>query len=1105
MEFGILGPLAVWKDGDELALGPAKQRAVLAVLLLRANEVVPTAKVVEELWGEQPPLRAAKTVQVFISQLRKILGEGVVETRGAGYVLRAEAGTVDSERFERLLGRGGSLLSSGAAAEAAAVLRDALAVWRGPALADLQDESFALHEIARLEQLRLVALTQQHEAELALGRHTEVVPELETLVREHPLREGLRRLLILALYRSGRQAEALAAYHDARARLVDELGLDPSPSLRRLEKAILLQDPSLDLPAPTRSTDDLPVGTVTFLFTDIEGSTEQLARLGTARYSELLEEHRRLLRAASAQARGHEIGTQGDAFFAVFPSATGAVQAAAQAQRELAATPLQARMGIHTGEPLLLPTGYVGLDIHRASRICSAGHGGQVLISQPTRELVEAELPAGVTLRDLGEHRLKDLTRPQRLTQLVIEGLRNDFPRLRTLENRPTNLPIQTTPLIGRKAELAIIEEQLRSNEVRLLTLTGPGGAGKTRLGVQVAAELLDDFPHGVFFVALAPILDPDLVLPTVAQTLGIADTGAASLVDLIVAHLRHRRLLLVVDNFEHLLEAAPPLADLLTAAPDLKILVTSRIPLHISAEHEFAVTPLGLPDPMHPPDPSSVAQYDAVALFIERARAVKHDFEVTSANAPAIAEICVRLDGLPLAIELAAARVKLLSPPALLARLERSFDVLTAGPRDKPARQQTVRATIDWSFQLLVPEEQALFAHLAVFQGGCTLAAAEAVCGPEELLARLAALIDANVLRQEEQPDGEPRFEMLETIRSFALERLQEAGDRDEIRRRHAEYFLFVAEQIEPNWREGDFDPLTLELDHANFRTALKTFADLNDRESAVRLMVGLTIFWTSRGHLRDFAHWTDIGVQWADDLPLGLQARVWDSASITWRWRRDLMRAAEFALKALETTRRAGERNDEAWALRQLGVIAHLGGNLDEARSRYDEAARLFRQLDEPQGIRIVTHDQGVLAIERGDFAAAHALLEDALAQARELGTKTYVSVNSLISGFSHSTSVATTTQYHSSSKASKAPWNSERARTSRSRCAASPPQPRSKGPWSRQRGCSAPPRALNATPDGRRWTATSEMRSNTAQRSSSIGSMSPTSQPPGRRAER
>ncbi|MBI3326484.1 MAG: adenylate/guanylate cyclase domain-containing protein, partial [Nitrospinae bacterium] len=459
---------------------------------------------------------------------------------------------------------------------------------------------------------------------------------------------------------------------------------------------------------------ELPTGTVTFLFSDIEGSTRLLQHLGD-RYTGVLAEYRRLLRAAFQAAGGHEIDTAGDGFFVVFHRATDAVAAAVAAQRAIAAhpwpegAPVRVRMGLHTGEPTLAVGGYVGLDVHRAARICAAGHGGQVLLSQTTRALAQHDLAEGMSLRDVGEHRLKDLQRPEHLFQLVTLDLPADFPPLKTLDSRPNNLPAQPTSLIGRAREGVAARGLLQRKDVRLLTLTGPGGTGKTRLGLQVAADMLDDFADGVFFVSLAPISDPALVTSSIAQTLGLRESEGRPLHERLKDDLRDKQMLLLLDNFEQVVSAAPLVAELLAGCSQLKMLVTSRVGLHLSGEHEFPVAPLALPDPKRLPAVEALSQYAAVELFIQRALAVKPDFGVTNENAPAVAEICVRLDGLPLAIELAAARIKLLPPKALLARLGSRLQLLRGGPRDVPDRHQTLRRAIAWSYDLLDADEQAL------------------------------------------------------------------------------------------------------------------------------------------------------------------------------------------------------------------------------------------------------------------------------------------------------------------------------------------------------------------------------------------------------------
>jgi predicted ATPase/class 3 adenylate cyclase len=579
----------------------------------------------------------------------------------------------------------------------------------------------------------------------------------------------------------------------------------------------------------------LPTGTVTFLFTDIEGSTRLLQRLGE-RYPDVVMAHRTLLRAVFQRWQGYEIDTAGDGFFVAFARALPAMAAAAAAQRALAvhlwpeAGPLRVRIGVHTGEPFLAASGYVGLDVHRAARICAAGHGGQILLSRTTHSLIAHELPPDLTLKDLGEHRLKDLQRPEHLFQLVLADGPDDFPPLRTLENRPNNLPAQVTSFIGRQREGSALRDGLLRPDVRLLTLTGPGGTGKTRLALHVAADLVDDFEHGVFFVSLAPISDPALVTSAIAQTQGLWETGGRSLLAHLKSALRDKRMLLVLDNFEQVVSAAPVVADLLAACPYLKILVTSRVVLRLNGEQEFAVPPLALPDFRQPPDMAALSHYAALELFMHRALAVKPDFAATQENAAAIADICVQLDGLPLAIELAAARTKILPPQAMRLRLGRRLDLLKGGARDLPARHQTLRQAIAWSYDLLDDAEKALFRRLAVFVGGGTLEMLEKVCNVTgdlevDVLDGVAALVDESLVRQEEQANGEPRFRMLETIREYAWECLETSPEVEVVRQAHASCYSALAEAAEAQMT-GPQQAIwlnRLESEHGNLRAALR------------------------------------------------------------------------------------------------------------------------------------------------------------------------------------------------------------------------------------------------------------------------------------------
>ena len=549
---------------------------------------------------------------------------------------------------------------------------------------------------------------------------------------------------------------------------------------------------------------ELPTGTITFLFSDIEGST-RLAQALDAAWPPLLERHQEIARAVWSAHGGIEVGTDGDSFFVVFSMASQAVTAAADVQRALASEPwpagseIRIRIGMHTGAGLLSGGTYVGLDVHRAARVSAAGNGGQVLLTDATHALLGGSLPPDTSLKDHGEHKLKDLSRAERIWELSIDGLRTDLPPLRTLNAIPNNLPTQLTSFLGRQRELA--EAQRLLTEGRLLTLTGPGGTGKTRLSLQIAADSTDRFPDGVYYVPLGQIAMPELVIPTIAQALGVVDPGSRPL-DRLVEQIGEKCVLLVLDNFEQVIDAAAQVNELLARAPKISVLITSRSPLRVYGEREYPVPPLGVPDPKHLPSLAGLSQFESVALFIERAMAVRPDFTVNSGNAPAVAEICARLDGLPLAIELAAARIRLLSPQAIMDRLGDRMGLLSSGARDLPERQQTLRGAIAWSHDLLDEVDRRVFARISVFAGGATLDAAQMVLfdagEPGDALDAIGSLVDKSLIRQETQADGEPRFRMLETIREFALEQLVARGEEEALRERHAACVLGGARQLE-------------------------------------------------------------------------------------------------------------------------------------------------------------------------------------------------------------------------------------------------------------------------------------------------------------------
>ncbi|MDQ2909884.1 MAG: adenylate/guanylate cyclase domain-containing protein, partial [Actinomycetota bacterium] len=649
---------------------------------------------------------------------------------------------------------------------------------------------------------------------------------------------------------------------------------------------------------------ELPSGTVTFLFTDIEGSTALLHELGASGYAESLDSHRRALRDAFAAHGGVEVDTQGDAFFVAFPDAEEALQAAREAQQALAAGSVRVRIGLHTGEPLLTDEGYVGVDVHKAARICSAGHGGQILVSERTKLVVEDG-----ELRPLGTHRLKDLTAPEPLYQ-VGEA---QFPPLKSLNQ--SNLPVQPTPFVGREKELGEVLGLLRLGNGRVLTLTGPGGSGKTRLAVQAAAEVVEEQEHGVWWVGLQAVQDAELVLPAIGSTVGAKGDLAE--------HIGNRRMLLVLDNLEQVVEVAPALGALLSSCPKLTLLVTSREPLHLAAEQEYPVPPF--------------VEEEAVGFFFSRARAVRPEFE----DDGSVRTICRRLDYLPLALELAAARVKALSPAQILERLEQRLPLLTGGSRDAPERQRTLRATIEWSHDLLSVEEQQRFRRLSVFAGGCTLAAAEDVAGAG--VDSLQALVDKSLLRFDEE-----RYTMLETIREYARERLEESGEAGDVQRSHAAFFLALAESANMS-AEGDYGRRydILPPDQDNLRAAIDWLAAAGEVELALRFAIALENFWVIVDPFEGMRRF---------------EALLAEGGAP------DMVRAR---------------------ALRCYAGSSFLAGKFEQAQRANEESLALFREANDERGIAELLHRIGINTLILGERERAQELLEESLALFRRLGS--------------------------------------------------------------------------------------------------------------------
>jgi predicted ATPase/class 3 adenylate cyclase len=741
---------------------------------------------------------------------------------------------------------------------------------------------------------------------------------------------------------------------------------------------------------------DRPSGTVTLLFTDIEGSTRLLQRLGPAAYAQVLGEHHRIVRAALAANRGVEIKTEGDSFFAVFGRASDAITAVVEVQRHLATqhwpaeSVVAVRMGVHTGDVGMVGGEYVGIDIHRAARIAAAAHGGQVLLSATTRAVVEDALPVGVTTLDLGEHRLRDFDQPVHVFQLVIDGLRARFPPLHALATRFDLLPAETTTFVGRERELARARELLAGT--RLLTLTGPGGTGKTRLAQRLTREITAEFDDGVAFVQLAAISSPELVAPTIRQALGFGEELDRAPVETLVGRLAQSDALIVLDNFEQLLPAAGTVSALLDGTERLKFVVTSRSVLHITGEQEYSVPPLAVPTTADEADVASLSSSESVALFVQRARAVRPDFELSEANAGAIVQICRRLDGLPLAIELAASRVKLLPPAALLARLANSLDLLQATAADRTDRQRTLRGAIGWSYELLNDDERALFRRLGIFVGGWRLDDAEGIVAASGgssggVLEGLGSLIDQSLVRQVDAAD-EARYTMLETIREYAVEQLEAHAELARAASDHADRFAALAAEAEPSLTTGREWLDRLEPDQANIRVALAWLAD-HDLERALAMAGSLWRFWHRRGHLREGTSLlSDLLAQPAVAGPTLQRAKALIGLAGLVYWQTDYSAARSHYEEALEIAQSLADRPLEVEVLYSLGYVQAIEADWDRAMSSFGDAEAIYRQLSADLSATWALMGRGMVLSLRGDNLAALPIVAEAADRFRAAG---------------------------------------------------------------------------------------------------------------------
>jgi predicted ATPase/DNA-binding SARP family transcriptional activator len=955
LDIRLLGPLSVAVDGRDVAIGSPKQRVVLAMLALSRRVTVDAFA--DELWRETPPASVAPTVQTLVSRLRKALDEAgadlVIRSEAGAYALEVDPDCLDVHRFHQQVADGRRALAGGRPDTAADHLRRALAVWRGRALEDFADREFARLASSRLDEARVAAGEDLSEAELAAGRPSAALDVLAPLIAAHPFRERLRAQQMTALYRLGRQADALAAYQELRRVLAEELGLDPTPALQTLERQILLQSPTLEhhppVPPSETAPEPAPEGTLAFLFTDIEASTGRWEG-GRAAMSVDLARHDAVLGEAVATHAGRLFTHTGDGLGAAFPTASAALAAAVDGQLGLVGvhwqgtTPMRVRMAIHVGAAEARAGTFLGPTLNRAARLLDEAVGGEILCSQAAADLARDDLAEGVTLVDLGDRQLEGLSRKERVWQVLHPAL----PEVCRATQPPPRPAAPLTSFVGREAELAELCELLPST--RLLTIAGVGGAGKTRLALELAARTSKHFGEGHAIVELALVTESRLLAPEILAALGVDAGAPAGAEEQLVHVLARRDVLLVLDNCEHILEPVAALAHRLLARCDtVTLLATSREVLSLPGEAVWAAPGLSLP----PPDalgPADLDGSDAAALFVVRARTARPGFGVTDANAGPIARICRRLDGLPLALELAAARVRVLGVAEIAERLDDRFRLLTGGPRSSPSRHQTLRAAMEWSFELLAPPERRLLARLAVFPQSFDLAAASAVAGegedPLDVLDLLARLIDKSLVVPEGAA-GTARYRLLETVRQYATEVLAEGGGEAETRLRHRRHFVGW---IERDFRSGDnllADWVrAVDADRENCHAALTDAVADGDIESASVLIAGLYgswFWWSSVPEILDQVDPDELccaDSSFLVEAHLGIVMGGLVTGRISW----------DEAVRIFERARiiadGAGTTWNQGWTRYLLGYAARSQGDIAGARAWMEKAQERFSQ---------------------------------------------------------------------------------------------------------------------------------------------------------------